>query len=272
MPKVYSVVLVGPSEVLNNNSWDVIHKVSESGKADSIWSVGDCKSIILNGTVGHLSFSNYTTYVFIIGINHNMGREGSNRIHFQIGKTAISGGTDICFCDSYYNSLIRAANYFSMNVSTTNSGGWASSQMRTNICGTSLSDYTGTFIAAIPADLRAVLKLVIKYTNNRGSSDDSSGAITGVTDYLFLLAEFEVQGAREWANRYEQNYQTQYDYYKAGNSKAKYCHDVTSDVARYWCRSANYDDNTNFCIAFDAGSPASANARASLGVSPCFCV
>lgn len=47
-----------------------------------------------------------------------------------------------------------------MNSSATNSGGWASSQMRTNICGTSLSSYSGTIIAIIPAALRAVLSLL----------------------------------------------------------------------------------------------------------------
>ena len=68
-----------------------------------------------------------------------------------------------------------------MNSSATNSGGWNSSQMRTKICGTSLSSYSGTIIAVIPAALRAVLKSVTKYTNNTGKSSAAS-AVTATTD------------------------------------------------------------------------------------------
>ena len=49
------------------------------------------------------------------------------------------------------------------------------------------------------------------------------------TDYLFLLAEFEVFGARYYANDYERNSQLQYDYYKAGNSKIAYKHTAVGD-------------------------------------------
>lgn len=45
--------------------------------------------------------------------------------------------------------------------------------------------------------------------------------VTATTDYLFLLAEFEVFGSRSGANQYEQNSQAQYDYYKAGNSRVR---------------------------------------------------
>ena len=65
--------------------------------------------------------------------------------------------------------------------------------MRTNICGTSLSSYSGTIIAVIPEELRAVLKSVTKYTDNTGNSSAAS-AVTATTDYFFLLSENEVFG------------------------------------------------------------------------------
>ena len=153
----YALTLSFVSSTLNSNEWDVISSVSDAGEGANYWSVGDRKAVVLNGTVGNLSLSSVTTYAFIIGFNHNSSVEGSGRIHFQLGKTALSGGTDVALCDSKYNSSVSATGYFSMNSSNTNSGGWSSSQMRTKICGTSLSSYSGTIIAVIPAALRAVL-------------------------------------------------------------------------------------------------------------------
>ena len=135
---ISNVFLFLVDSILNNNSWETIKKVSDAGQGENYWSVGDRKAVTLNGTVGHLSLSNYTTYAFIIGFNHNARVEGANRIHFQLAKTALSGGTDVCLRDSKYNSKVSATGYFSMNSRETNSGGWNSSQMRTKICGTSL--------------------------------------------------------------------------------------------------------------------------------------
>ena len=184
----YSLTLSFVSSTLNNNEWSVIKSVSDAGQGANYWSIGDRKAVTLNGTVGKLSLSNVTTYAFIIGFNHNASVEGTNRIHFQLAKTALSGGTDVCLCDSSYNSNVSTTGYFSMNSSRTNSGGWASSQMRTNICGTSLSSYSGTIIAVIPAALRAVLKSVTKYTDNTANGGGSTASyVTATTDYFFLL-------------------------------------------------------------------------------------
>lgn len=180
----YSLTLSFVSSTLNNNEWSVIKSVSDAGQGANYWSIGDRKAVTLNGTVGKLLLSNVTTYAFIIGFNHNASVEGTNRIHFQLAKTALSGGTDVCLCDSSYNSNVSTTGYFSMNSSRTNSGGWASSQMRTNICGTSLSSYSGTIIAVIPAALRAVLKPVTKYTDNTGGGSTAASAVTATTDYF----------------------------------------------------------------------------------------
>ena len=173
----YSLTLSFVSSTLNNNEWSVIKSVSDAGQGANYWSIGDRKAVTLNGTVGKLSLSNVTTYAFIIGFNHNASVEGSNRIHFQLAKTALSGGTDVCFCDNQYGPdsgwSSPGEGYFVMNASNTDSGGWKSSQMRTNICGTSLSSYSGTIIAVIPAALRSVLKSVTKYTDNTGGGSSS---------------------------------------------------------------------------------------------------
>ena len=249
-------------------SWEDIRKISDAGLASSYFNVGDRKAVTLNGTVGNFSLSNVTTYAFIIGFDHNASVEGTNRIHFQLAKTALSGGTDVALCDSMYNSSVTATGYFSMNSSNTNSGGWSSSQMRTNICGTSLTSYSGTIIAVIPAELRSVLKS--KYTNNTGKSTDAS-AVTATTDYFFLLSEYEVFGSCTYSNKNEASKQKQYAYYSAGNSKIKHNHSSTSSAVRWWIRSP-YNSPTTFVVMNKDGTVGRSYANYSTGFAPCFCV
>ena len=268
----YSLTLSFVSSTLNNNEWSDIKSVSDAGQGANYWSIGDRKAVTLNGTVGKLSLSNVTTYAFIIGFNHNASVEGTNRIHFQLSKTALTGGTDVCLCDSSYNSNVSTTGYFSMNSSRTNSGGWASSQMRTNICGTSLSSYSGTIIAVIPAALRAVLKSVTKYTDNTGGGSTAASAVTATTDYFFLLSEFEVFGSISYGNTNEKNKQAQYAYYSAGNSKIKYKHDGTTTAARWWLRSPFASYSFSFVFVYTDGTVNYRNAYYSLGFAPGFCV
>lgn len=269
----YSLTLSFVSSTLNNNEWSVIKSVSDAGQGANYWSIGDRKAVTLNGTVGKLSLSNVTTYAFIIGFNHNASVEGTNRIHFQLAKTALTGGTDVCLCDSSYNSNVSTTGYFSMNSSRTNSGGWASSQMRTNICGTSLSSYSGTIIAVIPAALRAVLKSVTKYTDNTANGGGSTASyVTATTDYFFLLSEFEVFGSISYGNTNEKNKQAQYAYYSAGNSKIKYKHNGTSTAARWWLRSPRASNSNYFVFVNTDGTVDYLTAHASLGFAPGFCV
>ena len=143
--------------------------------------------------------------------------------------------------------------------------------MRTNICGTSLSSYSGTIIAVIPAALRAVLKSVTKYTDNKGSSSDAS-AVTATTDYFFLLSEYEVFGSISYANTNEKNKQAQYAYYSAGNSKIKYKHDETSTDTPWWLRCPRARYSTRFVNVYTNGTVDSNTANISSGCAPGFCV
>jgi len=268
---IYDVTLSFVSSTLNNNDWATIKEVSDKGQGANYWSIGDSKAVTLNGTVGTLTLSNYTIYAFILGFNHNAELEGQNRIHFQLGKTALSGGTDVALCDSKYNSQVSATGYFSMNSSATNSGGWNSSQMRTKICGTSLASYSGTIIAVIPAALRAIIKSVTKYTDNTGASSDAS-AVTATTDYFFLLAEYEVFGTISRGNPNESSKQAQYSYYSAGNSKVKYNHSATSTAVVWWLRSPFAGSSTYFTLVIPDGTVSNDNAHYSIGFAPGFCV
>ena len=158
-----------------------------------------------------------------------------------------------------------------MNTRNSNSGGWASSNMRTAICGTSLSSYSGTIIAVIPAALRAVLKSVTKYTNNTGNSSAAS-AVTATTDYFFLLSEYEVFGSTTYANSNEASKQAQYSYYSAGNSKVKYKHSETSIKVLWWLRSPVASSPKYFAYVGTYGVSSAYSAYYSYGFTPGFCV
>ena len=92
------------------------------------------------------------------------------------------------------------------------------------------------------------------------------------TDLLPLLSEFEYHGARTYANSAEKNYQAQYDYYKAGNSKVHYKHNATGTAAYAWCRSVNSSNNNSFCRVNTDGSADRSNANRSWALAPCFFV
>ena len=158
-----------------------------------------------------------------------------------------------------------------MNSGATNSGGWELSQMRVKICGTSLSSYSGTSIAVIPAALRAVLKSVTKYTDNTGNSSAPS-AVTSTTDYFFLLSEYEVFGKISRGNKNEASKQAQYSYYSAGNSKVKYKHSATSTAVYWWLRNPVRSNNSEFVYVYTGGEVASSYAHTCKGFAPGFCV
>ena len=266
--KTCSVEVTLPTKVLNDNSWATIREVSSAGLGANYWAVGDVKSIVLNGTVRNYTFNNLTVNAFILGFNHNSAKEGANKIHFQIGKI---GSTAVALCDSNYNNT---GDGFRMNTSQTNSGGWNASHMRKTVLGNSntpTSPLANSLMAALPADLRAVMQPVTKYTDNTANGGGNVQTyVTATTDYLFLLAEFEVFGTRSYANSYEQNYQAQYDYYKAGNSRVAYNHSAVSTAVWWWLRSPNYYYSYYFQSVNADGSYNYNNAYYCAGVRPGF--
>lgn len=270
------------SSVLNENDWSVIKSVADASQGANYWAVGDRKAVTVNGTVGTQAI-NGTYYVYILGFNHNSSREGTG-ITFGTFKTALSGGTDICLVDSHYNDYSTGGQkWFNMNHSSnTNSGGWKGCDLRYDVLGstnsnnndagttTATSPVSGTLMAALPSDLRAVMKPMTIYTDNTGGGSNTASYVTASVDYLPLLAEFEIFGTRSYANSAEQNYQQQYQYYKNGNSKVKYRHSSTSSTALWWERSPFYNGSNTFCYVYTSGSANLDYARYSIGLAPAF--
>lgn len=249
-----------PSNTLAGNSPATIQAVAQASAGSSYWSVGDKIGIKVNGTVGALTLNN-TYYAFILGFDHNSDIEGIG-IHFQFGKTA--NGVDIAFCDSKYNNYGNGA-YFNMSTTRTNSGGWGGSYMRNTIC--------AAFFSALPAEWQDIIAPCMKYSDNKGGGSDTASYVTSTADKIWLLSEFELQGVRHNANSAEQNYQAQYDYYKNGNSRIKYRHDMPTTASYWWTRSVRASSVDCFLyISPTTGNTSPGHADSSLAFSPGFVV
>lgn len=260
--EVYFVALEFIPDVLNNATWAQVKQASDSGVASNYWAVGDTKQITINGKVSDgLTLSNYSTYVYIIGFDHNSSVEGTG-IAFGGFKTVQTSGIDVALCDSGYNSGKSSGQWFNMNNNNSTSGGWSSCNMRNNTLPLVKS--------AMPSDLQSVLKTTTIYTDNTGGSSTAASYVTATQDELYLLAEFEIFGARTYANTAEQTKQQQYAYYVAGNSKIKYRHDSTATAVAWWERSVYATGATSFCYVGTGGTAGNADAFGSFGLAVAF--
>ena len=244
---------------LNDMTWEEIRAISDAGLASSYFAVGDRKEVTLNGTCSKLSFSNQKYYCYIIGIDHNSDKEGTNRIHFQFCYTAAGGGVHLAFISGFNDD-----SDFYMNSSSTNAGGWNNSFMRNTVC--------AQFKTCLPSDLQSVLKTVTKYSSNNVDGSNTVSNMTSTTDDIFLLSEWEVFGAIKYANYDEKNYQAQYAYYSAGNSKVRYQHSSTGSAVSWWLRSVRSGNSKHFCRVEPSGIASTSMAQYSIGFAPCFCV
>ncbi len=282
---------------LNDMSWEEISAVSAAGQASKYWSVGDCKRIVLNGKIGEgLTLSNLEVYVFILGFDHNYVREGLG-IHFGGFKTALSDGLDIALIDSNFGKYDSSGfSYFNMNhCGNSNYGGWKGCDLRYDILGSTnvppsgyhgsaLPDRTGydagedtatnpvpnTLMAALPADLRAVMLPMTKYTNNAGDSSRVED-ITASIDYLPLMSEQEIFGTQIACNPFEYAFQEQYDYYKNDGPTARFRHSSTDSAVVWGSRSPVKSGMGSLFVGVSgAGNLSQYGATGCLGLAPIF--
>lgn len=270
-----------PPPPLNQASWAYISQQSLAGNAKNLWAVGDRKAVKLSDNASNISLD-ITLYVYILDFDHDKSSANGAKdgITFGTFKTAVSSGLDVALCTSGYGN---DGSGFCMNDPVTNSGGWKNSDMRYGILGstntqngdatvtTATSPKAKTLMSCLPSDLRAVMRPMYIYTDNTGGGSDTASYVTGTLDYLPLLAEYEVHGTRKYANSAEQNNQTQYAYYKNGNSKKKFNHsDVAYSEVSWWVRSPSSDNSDHFCIVSSNGSTDSNYSLLSFGVAPAF--
>ena len=245
----------------NNQSWSDIKAAVNAGTAASYWKVGDRKEVILNGTVGAKTFSNTTTYCYILGFDHNKDVEsgGAHALHIGFGASALNGGAYIAYCDSKEDSSVSSTGYFSMNSSKTNSGGWNSCQMKSIIC--------PAFKNALPSDLKSNIRAVTKWQNDGNSTSGQSSS-----NEIWLLSAMEIFGS----SAYTAN-QLQYDFYKgvtgwSAAPRKKFKDTSTLDLVRWWERSAHWGNSSRFSCVNGGGGNLFIEANISQGFVPCLCL
>lgn len=140
-----------------------------------------------------------------------------------------------------------------MNSSNTNSGGWTSCAMR--------NTHLPAILALMPTEVQNGIREVNKLT----SAGNKSSTINTTADKLFLLSEVEIFGSTSYSAAGEG---TQYDYYKAGNSKVK---NRNGSAAKWWERSPSASGSTFFCMVDSNGNANNNKASIAVGVAFGFC-
>ena len=171
----------------------------------------------------------------IIGKNHDDYSDGS-------GKAPLTFQMHDCYGETK-----------NMNSINTNNGGWTSCAMR--------QTHLPTILSQMPTEVQNGIRKVNKLT----SAGNQSATINGTADKLFLLSEIEIFGSGSYSKRGEG---TQYDYYKAGNSKVKKFNGSTDD---WWERSPGGSGSAYFCRVDSRGDADYNNARVAYGVAFGFC-
>lgn len=286
----YSVTLgYTPVPTLNDNDWATISYASKNNLGESLWAVGDSKQVTINGNIGtRLNITNTNFYMFIIDFNHQQNYNGLNIafsgfLNSPTDTTYVRTLTDELYGD-FDSNVIFSINHTGQYANT-NVGGWASCDIRYDILGSTQTKgdnatptctsnpVPNTLMAALPSDLRSVMKPMTVYTDNVGGGSGSvQSNVTATIDYLPLLSEFEVFGTDSYANTYEQNYQARYQYFTNGNPIKRYNTTSTSSGVYWWLRSPVRNSNGTFCVVNASGNMSADNTAFSNGVSPIFIV
>ena len=210
----------------------------EANFADNTWAqvIAACQKKIIPTTwkVGDqkaMTIGSTDYLVDIIGINHDDYSDGSGKAPFTFQLHDCYGETK------------------NMNSSRTNNGGWTSCVMR--------QTHLPAILSKMPTEVRNNIREVNKLT----SAGNQSATINTTADKLFLLSEIEIFGSVSHSKSGEG---TQYDYYKAGNSRAK------DGADSWWERGPNGNDSTHFCFVL-RGNASSSNANYATGVAFGFC-
>ena len=140
-----------------------------------------------------------------------------------------------------------------MNTSNTNRGGWTSCAMRQ------------THLPAILSQMPTEVQNGIREVNKLTSEGSQSATINTTADKLFLLSEIEIFGRVSYSKNGEG---TQYDYYKAGNSKVK---KYNGNSYGWWERSPRGSNSAGFCYVASYGGAGYDIASDASGVAFGFC-
>jgi hypothetical protein len=248
---------IAGGNVANFVDGDYINGYISNGTPFSVsagYASGGAISMTSNPDLG--AHGKYMQWV-IAGKNTWKGKNGNDFDHVAIHSRNVLGYSGETDADGHY-----------MNSSNTNTGGYASCQMRQYILNNVLPALKNLGIPFDEEWMKAPARLVSK-----GGTATNPGTDT-ITDKLFLPTEYELFGAHTYSNSSAEaaTNQGRLSYYADDASRIKYNKDNADRV--YWEASPRTGNSAGFCHGHTSGAAASYNAAAPLayGFAPAFCV
>jgi uncharacterized repeat protein (TIGR02543 family) len=232
---------------LSAYTWPEIQLISEAGKGDEYFNVGDTKDLTLStGEVLTMSIYDFA---------HDNKADNS-------GKAGITFGTKHLMAN---NRAINPGN-------NTNYYGWEGSDIRgwmngisTTYAGTNYTSGTTSLYSQLPAEIQSAIKPVKKLT----SGGYNNNVLVTSTDKIFAFSEVELHGTTYYSITGEG---TKYSIFTDNASRVKKMSNGSGGVNYYWGRSP-YSGNTNFFTLVNTDGSYDHNyAHATYGVAFGFCI
>lgn len=218
--ELVSVNLV-PS-TLNECSWKTIQSIIQTGIASSYWSIGDCKKVVLTGTLNGIEYTSEDDLcAILVDFNHNTALESNSMstVSFMIGRTGVTNyvsgeGIEICI-----------GNINFMNTLSGTRATWSYCNMQR----TQMGDLFNCF----STELQDCIMPITLYTNNGNNEFDTT------TNYVFLPSEYEIFCSNTQSSLDESTMQRPYPYFSiSGSNIVRYVYNDTATGAPYWTRSS----------------------------------
>lgn len=227
-------------DTLENNTWDTIAKAFKLGVAPSGW-LGQTKEIT-SGTYNgyHLQLVDNTA-------NRYARADGNG------------------YTKAVFMFVKLLPNFYTMNSTSTNIGGWKDSELRTTLNTTIYND--------LPSDLKSVIaECVVK----GGNGDYSDQAVNESNNKLFIPCQYEIVG-----DTYSLSYtlgadegSPRYTYY-VGKTDSDYIKKIGNTARNWWLRTTYFDSSENKFVGFQYNGlipQYEANTNISVGVCPTFAI
>ncbi len=261
-----------PTEPIENikSDWATIEKIAkEIAKDDTITSeteevkvvVDGKRYIIKPGDIFEVEYNGEAKRVRVLGFKHD-----------DLVDSGVYGGNHSKASITFdFVEFMTGSTWKQMNSSNTNSGGWASTAMRTFLNGTD-----GKEKLSNKAYIKQVKKKYIGTYNNASSVATSN-------DYLWLLASSEIVNSGYQAGAYGYAITSegpQYQYYKsmnptwnAANAGLVKKPTESGSASYWWLRSPYYHNSSSFCGVNSSGIVNDiAGASSNYGVAPGFSI
>lgn len=215
-------------------SWPMLQQLAAAGTLGNYYSVGDTKTLELSG--------GERVVMELASINDGEGTAGA---YYPRGTA------DFISKDCMLTTR-------QMNVSNTNSGGWPSCKMRT--------DLNNVVYDLLP---QAVKDAIVEKTH-KSSAGGQSTSLVEHSDKLWLPTEWEIFGSITYAAGTENgNVNKHYAVFDSAGDRIK--HLGTGGAATSWWEcSPCVSNSTLFCVVNTSGGAGGNNASNSYGVPLCF--